>query len=75
MKILEITLRRRFIFRPMAAPSTLGLYGLAGTAFMVAVHMPQWFGGLAVLDGVTTAMLLTPIVCTAISPGNGVGPW
>jgi len=31
--------------QPIAAPSILGLYGLAGATFMVAAHMAHWFGG------------------------------
>jgi len=30
--------------QPIAAPSILGLYGLAGATFMVAAHMAHWFG-------------------------------
>ena len=31
--------------QPIAAPSILGLYGLAGATFMVAAHLAHWFGG------------------------------
>ncbi|HWF08319.1 MAG TPA: hypothetical protein VG297_07635, partial [Bryobacteraceae bacterium] len=34
----------RMILQPIAAPSILGLYGLAGATFMVAAHTAQWFG-------------------------------
>src|SRR5581483_7297122 len=34
----------RVILQPLAAPSILGLYGLAGATFMVAAHMVHWFG-------------------------------
>lgn len=30
--------------QPIAAPSILGLYGLAGATFMVSAHMAHWFG-------------------------------
>jgi len=30
--------------QPIAAPSILGLYGLAGATFMVAANMAHWFG-------------------------------
>lgn len=30
--------------QPIAAPSILGLFGLAGATFMVAAHMAHWFG-------------------------------
>jgi succinate-acetate transporter protein len=30
--------------QPIAAPSILGLYGLAGATFIVAAHMVHWFG-------------------------------
>ncbi len=31
--------------QPIAAPSVLGLYGLAGATFMVAANMAHWFTG------------------------------
>ncbi|HTS29914.1 MAG TPA: acetate uptake transporter [Bryobacteraceae bacterium] len=34
----------RVILQPIAAPSILGLYGLAGATFMVAAQMAHWFG-------------------------------
>jgi succinate-acetate transporter protein len=39
--------------QPIAAPSILGLYGLAGATFMVAAHMVHWFG-----SSYTTLLLL-----------------
>ena len=35
----------RILLQPIAAPSILGLYGFAGTTFIVAAHMAGWFGG------------------------------
>ena len=40
--------------QPIAAPSILGLYGLAGATFMVAAHMAHWFGDS------TTSLYLFP---------------
>ena len=34
----------RVILQPLAAPSILGLYGLAGSTFLVAAQMAHWFG-------------------------------
>jgi len=34
----------RVFLQPIAAPSVLGLYGLAGATFMVAARMTEWFG-------------------------------
>jgi len=34
----------RVVLQPIAAPSVLGLYGLAGATFMVAAEMTHWFG-------------------------------
>jgi succinate-acetate transporter protein len=34
----------RILLQPVAAPSILGLYGLAGATFMVAAHMAGWYG-------------------------------
>jgi uncharacterized protein len=34
----------RVVLQPIAAPSVLGLYGLAGATFMVAAQMVHWFG-------------------------------
>ena len=42
----------RIYLQPIAAPSILGLYGLAGATFMVAAHMAHWFG-----DATTTLYL------------------
>jgi len=44
----------RVILQPLAAPSILGLYGLAGATFMVAAYMAHWFGSSG------TALLLIP---------------
>ena len=34
----------RVFLQPLAAPSILGLYGLAGATFMFAANMAHWFG-------------------------------
>jgi uncharacterized protein len=34
----------RVVLQPIAAPSILGLFGLAGSTFMVAALMARWFG-------------------------------
>src|SRR5215469_10954789 len=34
----------RVFLQPIAAPSILGLYGLAGATFMAAAQMAHWFG-------------------------------
>jgi uncharacterized protein len=34
----------RVFLQPIAAPSILGLYGLAGATFMVAAQMAHWLG-------------------------------
>jgi uncharacterized protein len=44
----------RVILQPIAAPSILGLYGLAGATFMVAARMVHWFGSTH------TVLLLVP---------------
>lgn len=44
----------RVILQPIAAPSILGLYGLAGATFMVAALMTHWFGTTE------SALLLVP---------------
>lgn len=44
----------RVFLQPIAAPSILGLYGLAGATFMVAAYMAHWFGSSH------TALLLVP---------------
>src|SRR5919206_2556921 len=31
--------------QPVAAPSILGLYGFAGSTFIVATHLAKWWGG------------------------------
>jgi hypothetical protein len=45
----------RVFLQPIAAPSILGLYGLAGATFMVAAQMCHWFGSSG-----TTTLLLVP---------------
>lgn len=37
--------KARIYLQPIAAPSILGFYGLAGATFMVAAHWAHWFGG------------------------------
>jgi uncharacterized protein len=37
-------LQAQIHLQPIAAPSILGFYGLAGATFMVAAHMAHWFG-------------------------------
>jgi succinate-acetate transporter protein len=44
----------RVFLQPIAAPSILGLYGLAGATFMVAAQMARWFGSSH------TTLLLVP---------------
>jgi succinate-acetate transporter protein len=44
----------RVFLQPIAAPSILGLYGLAGATFMVAAQMAHWFGSSY------TTLLLVP---------------
>jgi uncharacterized protein len=44
----------RVFLQPLAAPSILGLYGLAGATFMVAAQMAHWFGASY------TTLLLVP---------------
>jgi succinate-acetate transporter protein len=44
----------RVFLQPIAAPSILGLYGLAGATFMVAAQMCHWFGSSH------TTLLLVP---------------
>jgi hypothetical protein len=44
----------RVFLQPIAAPSILGLYGLAGATFIVAAQMCHWFGSS------TTTLLLVP---------------
>ena len=44
----------RVILQPIAAPSILGLYGLAGATFMVAAQMAHWYGSSS------TTLLLVP---------------
>ena len=44
----------RVFLQPLAAPSILGLFGLAGSTFMVAAEMAHWFGSTS------TTLLLVP---------------
>ena len=44
----------RVFLQPIAAPSILGLYGLAGATFMAAAQMTHWFGSSH------TTLLLVP---------------
>jgi len=44
----------RVFLQPIAAPSVLGLYGLAGATFIVAAQMAHWFGSSH------TTLLLVP---------------
>ena len=44
----------RVFLQPIAAPSILGLYGLAGAMFMIAAQMAHWFGAS------NTTVLLVP---------------
>lgn len=48
--------RAQIHLQPIAAPSILGLYGLAGAMFMVAAHMAHWYG-----SG-NTALFLFPFI-------------
>lgn len=50
----SMNIRPRVFLQPIAAPSILGLYGLAGATFMVAAHMVHWFGSTQ------TTLLLIP---------------
>src|ERR1051325_2038366 len=49
-----IDTRPRVFLQPIAAPSILGLYGLAGATFIVAAQMVHWFGSSH------TTLLLVP---------------
>ncbi|HEY7334516.1 MAG TPA: GPR1/FUN34/YaaH family transporter [Bryobacteraceae bacterium] len=42
--ILETNPQPRINLQPIAGPSILGLFGLAGATFMVAAHMCHWYG-------------------------------
>ena len=42
--ILETDPQPRINLQPIAGPSILGLYGLAGATFMIAAHLCRWFG-------------------------------
>lgn len=51
----------RVFLQPIAAPSILGLYGLAGATFMVAAQMAHWFGpSIPGNSTFSTTMLLVP---------------
>jgi uncharacterized protein len=50
----ETDAQPRVILQPIAAPSILGLYALAGATFMVAAQMAHWFGSSS------TTLLLVP---------------
>jgi hypothetical protein len=41
---MESNTHAQIYLQPIAAPSILGLYGLAGATFMVAAWMAHWFG-------------------------------
>lgn len=41
---VSLNTRAQIYLQPIAAPSILGLYGLAGATFMVAAHWAHWFG-------------------------------
>jgi hypothetical protein len=41
----QTTQRAQVYLQPIAAPSILGLYGFAGATFIVAAHLPKWYGG------------------------------
>jgi uncharacterized protein len=43
--VLNVEAAPRVFLQPIAAPSILGLYGLAGAVFIVAAHMVHWLGG------------------------------
>lgn len=51
---VENSVQPRVFLQPIAAPSILGLYGLAGATFMVAAHLVHWFGATR------TALLFVP---------------
>ncbi len=50
----RIEAQPRVFLQPIAAPSILGLYGLAGATFVVAAWMTHWFGSSH------TGLLLVP---------------
>jgi len=51
----------RVFLQPIAAPSILGFYGLAGATFIVAAQIAHWFGPTAANDATFhTTMLLVP---------------
>ena len=42
--IMETSPQPRINLQPIAGPSILGLYGLAGATFMVAAYLCRWYG-------------------------------
>ncbi|WP_433473988.1 acetate uptake transporter family protein [Spirillospora sp. CA-142024] len=50
--------RTRVFLQPIAAPSILGLFGLAGAAMMVGAWQADWYGGVG------TPLILWPFVLT-----------
>jgi len=50
----QVDAQPRVFLQPIAAPSVLGLYGLAGATFMVAAWMTRWYGSSQ------TTLLLMP---------------
>ncbi|HTP30875.1 MAG TPA: acetate uptake transporter [Candidatus Acidoferrales bacterium] len=50
----QVDAQPRVFLQPIAAPSVLGLYGLAGATFMVAAWMTHWYGSSQ------TTLLLMP---------------
>ncbi|HEX4137148.1 MAG TPA: acetate uptake transporter [Bryobacteraceae bacterium] len=54
-------IQSRVFLQPIAAPSILGLYGLAGATFMVAAQTAHWFGPTNPADATfDTTMRLVP---------------
>lgn len=54
-------IQSRVFLQPIAAPSILGLYGLAGATFMVAAQTAHWFGPSNPADATfATTMRLVP---------------
>src|SRR4051812_45958895 len=50
--------RTRVFLQPIAAPSILGLFGLAGATMMVGAWQADWYGGVG------TPLILWPFVLT-----------
>lgn len=55
-RVEEAEVRGEVFLQPIAAPSILGLFGLAGSTFMVSAYMANWYGTADSL------MLLFPFV-------------